>query len=313
MQSISAFHLTFLLFDGFSNMVLANAIEPLRAARDLSGKRLFSWQIASAGGGAVTSSSGLRVAADVALPHIGATDALIAIAGYGVRDHSRRDTLHNILRKARGLPLVGGMDTGPWLLAEAGLLAGRRATIHWMEADPMAESFPEIEVLARPYVADGNTITCGGAQGVLLWSLDLIGKRGDEALRFDVGNMFGRPHPGPTETDTLRPVDRALPPPLQRAVRAMRDTAEQPRPLAAIAAQAGLSLRTMDRLFHSHLGMAAGGYYRLIRLSHARALAIETRLPISEIAARTGFASASTLARAYRMHFGETLRATRRG
>lgn len=313
MQPKSAFHLTFLLFDGFSNMVLASAIEPLRAARDLSGKRLFSWQVASVHGGPVASSSRLTLAADVALPHIGVTDALIVVSGYGVRDHLRRDTLQAVLRKARGLPLVGGLDTGAWLLAEAGLLAGCRATIHWMELDPLSEAFPEIDVMSAPYIMDGNRVTCGGAQGVLMWSLDLIGQHGDEALRYDVGNMFGRNHLTPNKIGVTRPVDRSLPQALQRAVRAMRDTAEQPRPLVEIAGHAALSLRTMDRLFHSHLGMAAGGYYRLIRLSHARALAIETRLPLSEIAARTGFSSAATLARAYRLHYGETLRAARRG
>lgn len=313
MQPISAFNLTFLLLDGFSNMVLASAIEPLRAARDLSGKRLFSWQVASVRGGAVASSSRLSLGVDVALPRVGATDALIVIAGYGVRDHSRRDTLQLVLSKGRGLPLVGGIDTGAWILAEAGLLAGRRATIHWMELQAMAEAFPEVDVVPAPWVADGNTVTCGGAQGVLSWSLDLIGQHADEALRFDVANMFGRTHMHPPEAGASRMVDRALPASLQRAILAMRESAETPLPLAGIAARAALSPRTMDRLFHKHLGMASGGYYRTIRLSHARALAIETGLPLDEIAARTGFSSASTLARAYRAQFGQTLRRTRRG
>lgn len=313
MQPFSAFHLTFLLLDGFSNMVLANAIEPLRAARDLSGKRLFSWQIASPNGAVVTSSSRLSIGVDIALPRVGATDALIVVAGYGVRDHLRRVTLQQVLQKGRGLPLVGGIDTGAWMLAEAGLLAGRRATIHWMEHEALAEAFPEVEVISAPWVTDGNTVTAGGAQGVLSWSLDLIGQRADDALRYDVGNMFGRTHMDPSMAGQARMIDRALPAPLQRAILAMRESAEHPLPLVAIAARAALSTRTMDRLFRAHLGMAAGGYYRQIRLSHARALAIDSAQPLDEIASRTGFSSASTLARAYRAHFGETIRGTQRG
>ena len=312
MQPISTLNLTFLLFDGFSNMVLASAIEPLRAARDLSGRRLFSWQTASLSGQAVRSSSGLVVAVDLPLDRVGASDALMVVTGYGVRDLMRREVLSPVAQKARGLPVVGGLDTGAWLLAAAGLLTGRRAAIHWMEREALAEAFPEIEVLAAPYVADGNVVTCGGADGVLAWSLDLIGARADEALRFDVGNMFGQRH-GAQAAPSGRMEDRALPAPMLRAVRAMRESAESPLPLARIAEAAALSGRTLDRQFRARLGMPAGRYYRLIRLSHARALATETALTLDEIAARTGFASASTLARAYRLQFGETVRQSRRG
>ncbi|MDO5703678.1 MAG: GlxA family transcriptional regulator [Paracoccus sp. (in: a-proteobacteria)] len=312
MKPISPFHLTFVLFDGFSNMVLASAIEPLRAARDLSGRRVFSWQTVTMTGAPAISSSRLSVGVDLPLNRIGATDALVLIAGYGARDHMRRETLQAVLMKARGLPLVAGLDNGAWLLAGAGLLTGRRATAHWMEAEALAEAFPEIEVVDTPFVSDGNVVTCGGAQGVLAWSLDLIGRRTDEALRYDVGNMFGLTETPATDLPATM-TDRALPPAMQRAVLAMRQTAEAPLPLARIAERAAVSERTLDRMFRAHLGMAAGGYYRLIRLSHARALGQERVLTLDEIAARTGFASASTLARAYRAHFGETLRQGRRG
>lgn len=326
MPPSSPFHLTFLLLDGFSNMVLASAIEPLRAARDLSGQRLFSWQMASLDGAAATSSSRLSIGVDLDLARVGATDALVVVAGYGVRDRICRATLQAVRHKARGLPLIGGIDTGAWLLAEAGLLAGRRATIHWMESAALAEAFPEIAVVEAPYVVDGPVLTCGGAQGVLAWSLDLIRQRAGEALCFDVANMFAPaltedrltpPPPGPagapeTARAPRRPNDHGLPPPLMRAVLAMRESAEAPQPLAQIAAHSAVSARTLDRLFHARLGMSAGRYYRLIRLSHARALATETSLTLDDIAARTGFSAAATLARAYRSHFGESLGQTRR-
>ncbi|MFV0359385.1 GlxA family transcriptional regulator [Tropicimonas sp.] len=305
-------HLTFLPFDGFSNMVLASAIEPLRAARDLSARRLFSWQVCSLDGGPVMSSSGLSLAIDLPLVRVGATDALILVSGYGMRDHLRRDSAQSVLKKARGLPLIGGFDTGAWLLGRMGLLAGRRSTIHWMERDAMAEAFPEVNVVSDPYVVDGNVVTCGGAQSVLSWSLDLISAHSGEALRFDVANMFGRVmgrSSDPVEWQLpSRMTNRALPLSLQRAVRAMRETAERPLALSRIAERAALSLRSMNRLFHAHLGVSSGEYYRHIRLSHARALGQETDLSLEEIASRTGYSGASTLARAYRQVYGETVR-----
>lgn len=312
MSPKSPLHLTFLLFDGFSNMVLASAIEPLRAARDLSGQRLFSWTIASLRGEPVTSSSRIVLTVDQPLERVGATDALILVSGYGMRDHLPREAAAGVLRKARGLPLVGGLDTGAWLLAQMGLLAGRRAVIHWMERGALGESFPEVTLAPDPYVLDGNILTCGGAQSVLSWSLDLIGAEAGEALRYDVANMFGRSEPGPMPGAQAglpeRMSDRALPAALRRAIVAMRENAEHPLTLPRIAEAAAVSARSMDRLFHAHLGMSAGGYYRQIRLSHARALALETGLTLQEIALRTGFSAPSTLARAYRRKFGETMR-----
>lgn len=293
-------------------MVLASAIEPLRAARDLSGQRLFSWQLSSMTGGPVTSSSRIAVSVDQPLARVGATDALILVSGYGMRDHLNREAAALILRKARGVPIVGGLDTGAWLLAHMGLLAGRRAAIHWMAHEALGEAFPEILVSEEPYVVDRGIMTCGGAQTVLSWSLDLIGEHAGDALRYDVGNMFGRAEAGDGGAVGVsfpgRMTDRALPPAIQRAILVMRETAEHPMPLMRIAERAALSTRSMDRLFRRYLSISAGGYYRQIRLSHARALAIETDLSLGEIASRTGFSSPSTLARAYRRHFGETVR-----
>lgn len=313
MQTISSLHLTFLLFDGFSNMVLASAIEPLRAACDLSGKRLFSWQIASVTGDPAHSSSRLHLNADLPLNKVGATDALIVISGYGIRDHLKRSTVQAVFQKSSGLSMIGGFDTGAWMLAESGLLTGRRATIHWMEVDQFAEAYPEIDLISAAYTSDGRTVTCSGAQGALSWGLDLIGRQADEALRYDVANMFDRTNIDPTDPDWRSMSNRALPANLQRAILAMRETAETPLALNGIAERAAMSARTLDRMFHKHLGMSSGAYYRLIRLSYARSMATETNLTLDEIAARIGFASAATLARAYRQHFGETIRQTRQG
>ncbi|AGT11410.1 GlxA family transcriptional regulator [Paracoccus aminophilus] len=315
----SPFHLSFLLFDGFSNMILACAMEPLRAARDLSGKRLFSWQIATMDGLPVVSSSRVSLSADLPADRIGATDALVVVTGYGARDHMSRSVTQFIRKTSRGLPLTVGLDTGAWLVAGAGLLTGRRATIHWMEVEAFAETFLDVETRTAPWEQDGNFVTCGGAGGVLDWALALIRDHGGEALSFDVANMFGRIAATSDRShgtaayppDVPRMMDLGLPPALQRAITAMRQTADAPLSLPEIAEIAAVSLRTLDRMFMATLGVPAGGYYRQIRLAHARALAMDTRLTLAEIAARTGFVSAATLARAYRNQYGETVGASR--
>jgi transcriptional regulator GlxA family with amidase domain len=204
--------------------------------------------------------------------------------------------------------LIGGFDTGAWLLAQMGLLTGRRATIHWMVQENMAETFPEVSLVTGNYVTDGNIITCGGAKDVLSWSLDLIETQAGHALRYDVANMFGRNEPDAPADLPRKMTDHGLPIPLRRAILAMRESTEEPQTLPRIAEAAALSTRSMDRLFHAHLDMSAGSYFRQIRLSHARALAVETDLTLSQIATRTGFSSPSSLARAYRNACGETVR-----
>ncbi|WP_312531761.1 helix-turn-helix domain-containing protein, partial [Paracoccus sp. (in: a-proteobacteria)] len=202
---------------------------------------------------------------------------------------------------------------------------GRRATIHWMEIDAFTETFHDVETVTAPWVEDGNLVTCGGAGGVMDWSLSLIRRYGGDALSYDVANMFGRIAdsdgqraiesgyaPGSYPPNVPRMTDRGLSPVLQRAITAMRQSADAPVPLTEIAEIAAVSSRTLDRMFMSVMQMSAGQYYRNIRLSHARALAVDTRLTLAEIAARTGFASAATLARAYRAQYGETIGSSRR-
>ena len=102
-------------------------------------------------------------------------------------------------------------------------------------------------------------------------------------------------------------------PQLVRAIAEMRRTAAAPLPVARIAEAAATSPRTLERLFVRELGVPPGKYYQMVRLSVARALVEETALSASEVAERTGFSSAATLSRAFKDHFGSTLRTLRRG
>jgi transcriptional regulator GlxA family with amidase domain len=88
MSPIYPFRLAILPFDGFSNMVLASAVEPLRAACDISGNPLFRWQVATVGGRPIRSSSGMQLRPDIALEALDRVDALVIVAGYGVREQA---------------------------------------------------------------------------------------------------------------------------------------------------------------------------------------------------------------------------------
>lgn len=308
-------HCGFLVFDGFSNMVLASAIEPLRAARDYAGEGRFSWRLLSPHDSDVTSSSGLSLRCVGGLAEARGLDMLFVVAGYGARDHARAATIRGLQMAERRVSVMGALDSGAWLLAAAGLLDGHRATIHWQDSAEFAERYLDIEVTNDRYIIDRNRITAGGATTVMDLMLRLIGEAGGGALAFDVSNMFVYDSRRRTpEERGARNLSLTLREPnLLRAVHAMRANVELPLAMERIAADAALSTRTLARLFQREFGMGPGRYYQSIRLDVARTLVEETSYSAGEIAARTGFASSACLSRAFSSFFGYTLRSARRG
>ncbi|WP_370284333.1 GlxA family transcriptional regulator [Pseudooceanicola sp.] len=308
MASETPLRITFLLFDGFSNMVLANAVEPLRAACNLSGRGLFRWRIATLDGASVRSSSGLVLKAETPAAAAGPADMLVLVAGYGAREQAADPQVRRLVRAAaRRAVSVVGLDMGAWILAAAGLMNGRRATVHWQELDAFAEEFLEVEAVARSHVIDRDRMSAGSATSAMSLILEVIRGAAGDALAYDVSTLFVY-----DSAEARRAESGALSPLLGRAVREMLKHIEEPLPLGAIAERAGVAPRTLDRMFSRELGVSAGSYYRSLRLGQAQTLAAETSLPVHAIAARTGFSSAATLSRAFRGQFGLTLTASRR-
>lgn len=304
----------FLLFDDFSNMVLASAVEPLRAANYCAGQERFSWRLISQHGQPVTSSSGMRLLPDSSLAEAGELEALFVICGYGARRHSTRALLSDLRAASRRARRIGGGDAGSWILAEAGLLEGRRATIHWLDLQAFEEEFPNIEASPERYVMDGPALTAGGATTVMELMLRIIRETCGDAVAFDVSNTFvydsGRAGAENRGARALSLQTRA--PQLIKTIEEMRSNISDPLPLHALAASAGCSLRALHRLFQQELDTPPGRYYELVRLDHARSLAEDTTLAAYEIAAACGYETAAGLAKAYKKRFGVTLLSSRK-
>ena len=289
--------IAFVLFDRFSNLCLANCLEPLRAANSVSRAELFEWRITTLGGNPARSSSGMQVLPHDALSDLERCDYLFILASY---DHARHDTgaARKALRSAaKRAGTVVGMDTGPWLMAAAGLLAGRRATLHWDLQDAFAERFLDVEVERTRVTRDGPVITCAGAMSALDLMMDLIAHHGGMAARLDVEDQFMHG----SDTSATPPQTDAL---VRGALAQMRAHVEQPLPLAAIARHVHCQPRTLDRHFRRALGAPPGTVYRHIRLSEARKLLDSTVLAVGEIAVRCGYESPAALARAVRLRYG---------
>ncbi|MGR3343636.1 MAG: GlxA family transcriptional regulator [Paracoccaceae bacterium] len=290
-----------LLFERFSNHCLANAVEPLRAANSLLGRCAYDWAFISMDGAPVCSSSGLPVAVECALSRSQRGDVLFVIPSYGYRHLVTPASLRALRAAARRYGVLVGMDTGSWLLAAAGLLDGRRATIHWDEIDEFQEAFPEVEVSRARTVFDGDLWSCGGAMTAFELVLRMIGDTHGEALRLEVAALFmhseGDVRSGP-------PVPRPTSHLVSAALAIMRENLEEPLTIPALAQAVAVNARKLETLFSADLGAGPQKVYRRIRLLAARRYVEQTGMAISEIALRCGYADPSAMTRAFRREFG---------
>lgn len=294
---------------------LAACVDPMRAANRRAGRTLFSWTFLSPQGGPVPLTAGFDVDTRP-LPDQADFDVLIIVAGFRLEEQTTPDLLARLRRLAPQVRALGGVDGGSWFLARAGLLDGHAATTHWEDLETFAARFPDIDVRRDRYVISGRMLTTGGAAPCLDMMLDLIGSRygAELALRVAGAFLYEPLHAGHVPQQAV-PAERIArsDPALARAIALMEENLEQPLSIAAIAARVGLSRRRLEMLFAEHLGKSPGRFFLDLRLDEARRLATDTRLPLQEVALRSGFASQMAFARAFRARFGATASAVRAG
>ncbi len=302
--------IVFLLVPSFSMIAFANAIEPLRIANRIVGREVYRWRLASSDGAAVTASNGVACAVSSSLEterrSLVAGDRpsmILACSGVFVEEFQDRQVF-SYLREAhqRGVS-VGGLCTGAWILAKAGLLSGRKCAIHWENLAGFAEAFPMAEVYADLFEIDHNIYTCAGGTAALDMMLALI--------REDLGDGAVNRVCEQVITDRVRaPHDRQRLPlkarlgvqhaKVVRAIEIMEANLADPLSLAEIAHHVGLSRRQVERLFEREMGLSPARYYLEMRLDRARHLLRQSQMPIVEIAIACGFVSASHFAKCYR-------------
>ena len=308
------FVIDLLVVNGFSLMSLAATMEPLRAANRVSGRALYDWRLLSPDWRPVLSSSGISLPVAGALDPKLPRDALIVVAAFEAR--RRAEGLAARLRAiARSRVPLGGIESGSWILAKGGLLDGYRATAHWEEVEEFATAFPAIDVVADRFVIDRERFTAGGATPALDMMLHLIRAQYGMTIALNVASIFiyDQEHL-PADRQPIVQVGRLgfLEPRLTAAIRLMEERIEEPLSVARIAADIGLSARSMQTLFVRHLGAAPQAYYLNLRLDAARRLLQQTRRSLVEIGVACGFASASAFSRAFRRHYGRSPRELRR-
>lgn len=305
----------FLLIPGFALMSYAGAVEPLRAANQLAGKTLYRWWNAAPADKPALASNGAAVMPDFKFgADVGSLDLLLVCAGGNPSTFNDRRTFAWLKKlAARGVTL-GGVSGGPVILAKAGLLSGRRCTVHWEHLPALQEAFPEMGLTRSLFEFDGDRVTCSGGVAGLDMMIALITRDHGYELATAVSDWLLHTHVreghGPQRMDLrfrLGVGDAKL----LRALKLMEANIETPLPRTRLADLAGVSLRQLERIFQNELGRGVHEHYLALRLSRSRQLLRETSLTILEVSLATGFASASHFSRAFRRTFASTPREAR--
>ncbi|ATN34462.1 AraC family transcriptional regulator [Rhizobium sp. ACO-34A] len=302
--------LVFFLVPHFTLLPFAGAIETLRIANRMLGYSAYEWRLASVDGQKVHSSSGIGMEVNSSLADErrflsgeNRPSMVIVCSGIYVEEFHNK-SVNAWLREAynRGAA-IGSLCTGAHVLAQAGLLNGKRCAIHWENLPGFSETFPQAEVYADLYEVDGNLYTCAGGTASLDMMLNLIGQDFGEGLV----NRVCEQH----LTDRVRSAhDRQRLPLRARLgvqnskvlsiIELMESNLSEPLSLLEIADDAGLSRRQIERLFRQEMGRSPARYYLEIRLDRARHLLVQSSMPVVEVAVACGFVSASHFSKCYR-------------
>jgi AraC family transcriptional regulator, glycine betaine-responsive activator len=298
----------FLLVPQFSMMAFSAAIEPLRSANRMSERHLFEWQLVSVDGKEVMASNGICIAAHRSLDELSKIDMLVVCAGLEPAQFGRNHRIHHQLRRlARHGSVVGAISTGSFILAEAGLLADRRCTVHWEYADSFRAQYPALAVSQDLYVVDRGVFTCSGGTAALDMMLHFVSEASAPGIAVAVAEQFIHPQIRRQE-DHQRLETRARygidSPKLVEIIRLMEGAIENPVDVNQIADRVGITARQVERLFREQIGASPKAFYLKLRLARARTLLRQTVKPILGIALECGFGSTSHLCHAYKRVFG---------
>jgi len=300
----------FLLLPNFALMSYASATEPLRAANLLAGRELYRIAPLSSGGLPVRSSGGVTIDCEDIASRAGDMHTVFVCAGGGPADWATAEGLYASLRRLSRLGVrIGGISSGAFVLAAAGLLDNRDFTIHWEHAPAFREAFPQLRLRQARYVLDGDRVTCGGGVAPLDMMHALISERMGSHFARRISDWYlhtAIAEPAAPQRGSTAERFGTHHPALLAALEKMEATVEQPLDRSAMARFAGVSPRHLDRLFSEQLGRGFLDKYREIRLEHGRRLVEQSPLSISEIAMATGFSSPGHFSTAYKALFART-------
>jgi AraC family carnitine catabolism transcriptional activator len=304
----------FLLLPRFSMMAFFSAVEPLRIANRISGRPLFEWMLISENGGSVTASNGMTLLADQTIEAVHYLPSLALCSGFDPERYLSPALVRWLRRLSAAGCVLGGLDTGCFVLAAAGLLNGERVTLHWESLPSFKERFPAIATSNELFELGARRFSCAGGTAAMDMALDVIARRHGQRLAIDVSEQLVHERMRTRHDQQRMTLARRLDTHNARLVEAvdlMERHLETPLSLADVARRSRVSLRQLQRIFEHELGNSPRDWYLGLRLERAYHLLTETDLDVLVVGLACGFASSSSFSRAFRQRYGRSPREVR--
>ena len=189
---------SFVLLPGLTLLALSSAIEPLRIANQIAQKELYRWRTLTEDGAAITCSNNVTVMPDGALDTQSREETVFVCSGVEPLATLSPDGDERPRRQAKFGAKVGGLCTGAFSLARAGLLTGKRFTLHWETQPAFIESFPDLMPTLNLYEDDRDLMTAAGGSAATDLMLKIIEADHGSAFALVVSDMrlHGRGHAG---------------------------------------------------------------------------------------------------------------------
>jgi len=296
----------YLLSEGFQVMALASQ-SVFEYANITAGEAFYRIENYSITGGEVRSSLGMKIDTRPVSPRI-AVDTWIAAGVNDPLDTPTPADMLAFLRRSGGRARrIAGICTGGFVLAEAGLLANRRATTHWAYAREMQQRFPDVRVEEdRIFIVDGPVWTSAGMTAGLDLALAMVEKDLGAEIARSVAHklvMHQRRAGGQSQhsemLDLAPKSDR-----IQNALNFARKNLNRPLTVEELAGEAHLSPRQFSRVFALETGQSPAKAVEGLRLEAARLLIEKSRHSLETIAQETGFRDRRHMREAFMRGFG---------
>jgi transcriptional regulator GlxA family with amidase domain len=285
---------------------LVGPIQVLSAANRLSGKPVYSVEIATNGKDLKVEGEGglLSFLAHGRYTDLEAGfDSLLLVCGVATRD-ARDPKLFAFMRSvAPRVRRLGSVCVGSFLLAEAGLLNGKRATTHWKFGEELATRYPKVKVVTEPiWVKDGNIYTSAGISAGIDLALAWVEEDCGNAIASEVARelvLYLRRPGGQAQLSVSLSAQAKEMKSIQELQVFIAENLQRQLSLSILADRVAMSVRNFERVFTRELGVSPARYVLQMRVEAARRMLERTRKGLDQIALACGFSSAHTMRRAF--------------
>jgi len=305
--------LAILVFDGVQVLDVTGPAAVFGGANDCCEQTFYDVHIVSARGGTVASSCAAQLSTRALRTLPPDSIDILLIAGGDESDLRRlagdRTVADWVRKAAASASRYGSICTGVFLLAELGLVDGRRVATHWSACRELAADFPEVEVDADSlFVEDGNLWTSAGVTTGIDMCLAMVER--------DLGSKFANRISArlvlyarrPGYQSQFSPVLKAQAKagaPFGKLVDWMAANLQQPLDVPQLAERTAMSERSFYRKFTAAMGETPARFVEVLRLERVRQL-LSTDRSLKEIAGQTGFSGTTQLSKAFERRFGVT-------